>query len=188
MVESCWLFRYNPRRNYKYLPFFSLHTSLMFNPSLLAIMIAVLIAPLALEAAAPMFKCAIKGSVTYQSVPCPSSERSAAPTIEKLNADRQKKLSQGGIRPPVSSTSAPDGDPSTTTGGTWSSSSGGKVRPQATVAPIASPIDSFKCDGRIHCSQMTSCSEAKFFLSHCPGVKIDGDGDGIPCENQLCNK
>ncbi|MDD2882637.1 MAG: excalibur calcium-binding domain-containing protein [Rhodoferax sp.] len=35
---------------------------------------------------------------------------------------------------------------------------------------------------------MTSCPEAKFFLSHCPGVKIDGDGDGIPCENQLCNK
>jgi hypothetical protein len=77
---------------------------------------------------------------------------------------------------------------STTTDGTWSSSSGEKVRPQATVVPIASPIDSFKCDGRIHCSQMTSCSEAKFFLSHCPGVKIDGDGDGIPCENQLCNK
>ncbi|MDF3883094.1 excalibur calcium-binding domain-containing protein [Cupriavidus basilensis] len=33
-----------------------------------------------------------------------------------------------------------------------------------------------------HCSQMTSCEEARFYLRSCPGVKIDGDGDGIPCE------
>lgn len=46
---------------------------------------------------------------------------------------------------------------------------------------------SFKCDGRTHCSQMTSCKEAKFFLNSCPGVQMDGDGDGIPCEQQLCN-
>ena len=46
---------------------------------------------------------------------------------------------------------------------------------------------SFKCDGRIYCSQMTSCAEAKFFLANCPGVKMDGDNDGIPCERQWCN-
>jgi hypothetical protein len=46
---------------------------------------------------------------------------------------------------------------------------------------------SYKCDGRIYCSQMTSCAEAKFFLENCPGVKMDGDNDGIPCEKQWCN-
>ena len=44
----------------------------------------------------------------------------------------------------------------------------------------------YKCDGRIYCSQMTSCAEAKFFLENCPGVKMDGDNDGIPCEKQWC--
>jgi hypothetical protein len=47
-------------------------------------------------------------------------------------------------------------------------------------------VPSFKCDGRIHCSQMKSCDEATFFLRNCPGVKMDGDDDGIPCENQWC--
>jgi len=42
------------------------------------------------------------------------------------------------------------------------------------------------CDGRTYCSQMTSCSEAKYFLAHCPDVKMDGDHDGIPCETQWC--
>lgn len=45
----------------------------------------------------------------------------------------------------------------------------------------------FRCDGRIHCSQMTSCAEATYFLRNCPGVKMDGDGDGVPCEQQWCS-
>jgi hypothetical protein len=44
----------------------------------------------------------------------------------------------------------------------------------------------YKCEGKIYCSEMTSCEEAKFYLKNCPGVKIDGDGDGIPCESQWC--
>ena len=44
----------------------------------------------------------------------------------------------------------------------------------------------YSCSGKVHCSQMNSCSEAMFYLSNCPGVKIDGDGDGIPCERQFC--
>lgn len=44
----------------------------------------------------------------------------------------------------------------------------------------------FQCDGRTHCSQMNSCAEATFFLKNCPGVKMDGDGDGMPCEEQWC--
>nr|WP_230314309.1 excalibur calcium-binding domain-containing protein [Candidatus Contendobacter odensis] len=49
-----------------------------------------------------------------------------------------------------------------------------------------SRVSSFKCDGRTHCSQMTSCEEATFFLRNCPGVKMDGNNDGIPCEKQWC--
>src|SRR5688572_16741130 len=44
----------------------------------------------------------------------------------------------------------------------------------------------FSCDGRTRCSQMTSCDEAVYFLENCPGVKMDGEGDGIPCEGQWC--
>lgn len=51
----------------------------------------------------------------------------------------------------------------------------------------ANPARQFQCDGRTHCSQMTSCEEATFFLKNCPGVKMDGDNDGVPCESQWCN-
>jgi len=44
----------------------------------------------------------------------------------------------------------------------------------------------FRCDERKHCSQMSSCEEAEFFLENCPGTKMDGDRDGIPCEDQHC--
>jgi len=57
------------------------------------------------------------------------------------------------------------------------------VEAPAAAVPDPSP---FRCDGRQHCSQMTSCGEAKFFLKNCPTVKMDGDGDGIPCEQQWC--
>jgi cold shock CspA family protein len=52
-------------------------------------------------------------------------------------------------------------------------------------APSASPSP-FRCDGRTHCSQMTSCAEATYFLRNCPGVRMDGDHDGVPCEQQWC--
>ena len=44
----------------------------------------------------------------------------------------------------------------------------------------------FRCDGRRHCSQMTSCAEATYFLRNCPNTKMDGNNDGIPCERQWC--
>ncbi|WP_396957617.1 excalibur calcium-binding domain-containing protein [Nitrosomonas sp.] len=34
---------------------------------------------------------------------------------------------------------------------------------------------------------MTSCVEATYFLKNCPSTKMDGDGDGIPCESQWCS-
>ncbi len=61
-------------------------------------------------------------------------------------------------------------------------------------ATVTSPIKKsqrkvtsrFRCQGKIYCSEMTSCAEAKFYLKNCPGVKIDGDNDGVPCERQWC--
>ena len=44
----------------------------------------------------------------------------------------------------------------------------------------------YQCNGRTRCPQMSSCEEAMYFLEHCPGVKMDGDRDGIPCEDQWC--
>jgi hypothetical protein len=41
----------------------------------------------------------------------------------------------------------------------------------------------FACDGRQHCSQMRSRAEAEFFVRSCPNTKMDGDRDGVPCEN-----
>ncbi|MCF6190892.1 MAG: cold shock domain-containing protein [Cocleimonas sp.] len=45
----------------------------------------------------------------------------------------------------------------------------------------------FICQGLEHCSQMSSCAEAKFYLRNCPNTKMDGDNDGVPCETQWCN-
>lgn len=63
------------------------------------------------------------------------------------------------------------------------------VNPVLTSQPVLTPkptAPSFSCDGRQHCSQMTSCAEATYFLQHCPNTKMDGNYDGIPCEQQWC--
>ena len=51
---------------------------------------------------------------------------------------------------------------------------------------IDATSQSYNCDGRTHCSQMTSCEEATFFIRNCPGVEMDGNNDGVPCEQQWC--
>lgn len=59
----------------------------------------------------------------------------------------------------------------------------------ALPAPLAAPPRlgaAPRCDGRTRCTQMTSCEEATWFLRHCPGVQMDGDRDGVPCERQWC--
>ena len=55
-------------------------------------------------------------------------------------------------------------------------------------AALSSPVSQYKCDGRIFCSQMTSCDEATYFLRNCPGAKMDGNNDGVPCEQQWCGR
>jgi len=60
--------------------------------------------------------------------------------------------------------------------------------PVRTSAPTGAParLEAFKCDGRTHCSQMSSCEEATYFIGNCPGTQMDGDRDGVPCESQWC--
>lgn len=41
------------------------------------------------------------------------------------------------------------------------------------------------CAGKKRCSQMSSCEEARYYLTVCGMKQLDGDGDGIPCE-KLC--
>jgi cold shock CspA family protein len=53
-------------------------------------------------------------------------------------------------------------------------------------AEVRKRPSSYRCDGRTHCSQMTSCAEATFFLRNCPGAQMDGNHDGEPCEQQWC--
>jgi cold shock CspA family protein len=63
------------------------------------------------------------------------------------------------------------------------------LRSASPVAAAATPppaLGTYRCDGRTHCSQMTSCAEASYFLKNCPGVRMDGNNDGIPCEQQWC--
>ena len=68
---------------------------------------------------------------------------------------------------------------------------------ESTITAVASKVEhspstnsrQYRCDGRQYCSQMTSCEEAYYFLEHCPDVKMDGqDHDGVPCEQQWCNR
>jgi endonuclease YncB( thermonuclease family) len=58
--------------------------------------------------------------------------------------------------------------------------------PLAPVAVAPPARTAYRCDGRTYCSQMSSCQEATWFLQHCPGVKMDGNHDGVPCEKQWC--
>jgi len=68
--------------------------------------------------------------------------------------------------------------------------------PRRAVAPPAAGVSerpvvdaqaaNRRCDGRTRCAQMTSCDEATWFLKNCPGVEMDGNHDGVPCERQWC--
>ncbi|MGH8444164.1 MAG: excalibur calcium-binding domain-containing protein, partial [Solimonas sp.] len=62
--------------------------------------------------------------------------------------------------------------------------------PAAAGSPAAPPrraeAPGFRCEGKTYCRQMGSCEEARFYLANCPGTKMDGDHDGIPCEDQFC--
>ena len=141
----------------------------MFTLRATAVIFFISMFPFSIAAAAPIFKCTIGGTVTYQASPCPSGVPRRTPTVEQLNAERQQKLSQAAVAP-----------------GAQKARSVGEPTPALAATQTALPATARKCDGRKVCSQMTSCAEAKYFLANCPGTKMDGDRDGIPCEEQWC--
>jgi len=56
--------------------------------------------------------------------------------------------------------------------------------PAAGAAPDEDALD-FVCGAKRYCRQMTGCREARFHLESCGLTRLDGDGDGTPCE-ALC--
>lgn len=121
--------------------------------------------------AVPMNKCIVGGTVTYQQDPCPFKQVRKQPSIEVLNAAEKKRREAA----EAAEASAPVKHAPTTTS-------------SSTVPTLPSVPSNFRCDGRKVCSQMTSCEEAKYFLANCPGVTMDGDKNGIPCEKQWCSR
>jgi hypothetical protein len=129
------------------------------------------------SATAQLHKCVNNGAVTYQGTPCPAGEAGRQPSVDELNARRRKNLAQSAeVRP----------KPAPATGGSVLPRPESPPAGKLAAAPPAAPSPRFKCDGRRYCAQMTSCAEATYFLAHCPGVQMDGDGDGVPCESQWC--
>ncbi|EHR70691.1 putative calcium-binding protein [Burkholderiales bacterium JOSHI_001] len=149
----------------------------MKTTTIAAILLVALVLPYQYARAGErMYKCTIKGSTTYQNGPCPSDAPRDRPTVDQLNAERQRKLQEVKDNPPAAS------GPGAISVGTPAQS-----LPAAQGHSNAPSRRSFACDGRTYCSQMTSCAEAKYFLANCPNVKMDGNRDGVPCERQWCN-
>lgn len=57
-------------------------------------------------------------------------------------------------------------------------------KPQGLAAPA--PV-AHVCGGKHLCAEMCSCEEARFYLTRCGVKSLDGNGDGVPCED-LCRK
>ncbi len=53
------------------------------------------------------------------------------------------------------------------------------------LAVAAAPGQAVACGAKRYCKQMASCAEATAYLRQCRLVSLDGDGDGVPCDN-LC--
>ncbi len=131
--------------------------------------------------AAQAYKCKVNGTVTYQQDPCPTGQVRKLPTVQELNAAEKKR------RETVTA-ATPEKPVAVEEKAAINPPRPEKLTPTTSSLPAASTLSgSFSCDGRKHCSQMKSCAEAKYFLANCPGVKMDGDNDGIPCEEQWCS-
>ncbi|MCE9658381.1 MAG: excalibur calcium-binding domain-containing protein [Burkholderiales bacterium] len=122
--------------------------------------LAGLFAAVSALSAAPLNKCVVNGTVTYQQGLCPSDQARKEPTVQDLNAAEKARRAAAASSPSTRITTT-----------------------------ASSPVSGgFTCDGRTYCSQMTSCAEARYFLVNCAGVKMDGDRNGIPCEKQWCTR
>ncbi len=101
----------------------------------------------------------------------------------KLLIDRSTQSSADGLQRLLPAQPAPSTQPAQPAWPTAPARTSGSAL-SALSPPTAESL--FQCDGRPHCTQMRSCAEACFYLANCPGTKMDGDDDGIPCEDQHC--
>jgi endonuclease YncB( thermonuclease family) len=62
---------------------------------------------------------------------------------------------------------------------------GGSRRSSAAARSAAVPAATRACGMKAKCGQMSSCEEARYHLRECGHSRLDGDGDGVPCE-KLC--
>jgi endonuclease YncB( thermonuclease family) len=56
---------------------------------------------------------------------------------------------------------------------------------RAAVPADAGAHQGLGCGAKRYCREMESCEEALFYLEKCGVTRLDGDGDGVPCE-KLC--
>lgn len=61
-----------------------------------------------------------------------------------------------------------------------------RITPIGSRAFSGSTAADSSCGIKSRCSQMTSCAEATFYLRSCRAGRLDGDGDGVPCE-KICS-
>ena len=60
----------------------------------------------------------------------------------------------------------------------------GAVTPETTHKSVTSSDPA--CGNKKHCSEMTSCEEAEHYFTICHLKQLDGNHNGVPCEN-LCS-
>lgn len=70
--------------------------------------------------------------------------------------------------------------------GLWGSCNNTTSVPTNISTTSNSDTGNYTCSGKTKCGEMSSCSEAYFYLNSCSIKSLDGDKDGIPCET-LCN-
>jgi endonuclease YncB( thermonuclease family) len=74
--------------------------------------------------------------------------------------------------------------------GLWGQGEGDPVAPWEwrhgdAIQRVAPEAERPSCGAKRYCREMTSCEEARFYLVSCALTRLDGDGDGVPCE-ALC--
>lgn len=72
----------------------------------------------------------------------------------------------------------------------WRKQHPGTAQSPAAVTPVPAPVaataQGTACASKRHCSEMSSCEEARHHLAKCGIKALDGNGDGVPCE-KLCS-
>ncbi|MEY4417344.1 MAG: hypothetical protein RIQ53_4637 [Pseudomonadota bacterium] len=169
-----------------------------------ALAAVVLAGALAPAGASPIHRCESDGAVTFQNTPCADGRGgrftpqhdATSPAAQPASTARNQAAYRAAAAPALAEERARLGSAGPGSAGPGRPGAAPRASLPATASAAAalpstaprSPAagGAFRCDGRQHCSQMRSCAEARYFLARCPDVKMDGDGDGIPCEEQLC--